>query len=123
MIASVLSAFAKSSLYWGGGAGQFAEVLDRLLVATGVGEVDRMVVQTPDLAVETLAGLTVGASPEIVERILAPLLDNARPHAATTVVVRLEPGVVEPGVRIVIHDDGAGVPESALRARVPGRAR
>ncbi|WP_207400672.1 sensor histidine kinase [Actinomadura roseirufa] len=63
----------------------------------------------PGLDVETPAGeLTAGAPPEIVERILAPLLDNARRHAATTVVVRLEPGV-----RIVVHDDGAGVPESA----------
>ncbi|MFF0526717.1 response regulator [Actinomadura nitritigenes] len=68
----------------------------------------------PGLAVQTPAEeLTAGASPEIVERILAPLLDNARRHAATTVTVRMEPGAVGPGVRIVVHDDGAGVPEPA----------
>ncbi|MDL4818668.1 sensor histidine kinase [Actinomadura opuntiae] len=67
----------------------------------------------PRLTLQTLAEeLTAGSPPEIVERLLAPLLDNARRYAATTVVLR-----VEPGVRIVVHDDGDGVPE-AVRDRV-----
>ncbi|MFC4050014.1 sensor histidine kinase [Actinomadura syzygii] len=63
----------------------------------------------PRLRVETGDGeLTVGAPPEIVQRTLAPLLDNARRYAATTVVVRFEPGV-----SIVVSDDGAGISEAA----------
>ncbi|MFF0522289.1 ATP-binding protein [Actinomadura nitritigenes] len=66
----------------------------------------RLTLQTPKEEV------TAGSPPEIVERLLAPLLDNARRYAATTVVLR-----VERGVRIVVQDDGDGVPESA-RGRV-----
>jgi signal transduction histidine kinase len=56
--------------------------------------------------------LVAGASPEILERILAPLLDNARRYASTTVTVRCEPGV-----RIGVSDDGPGV-ASAIRDRL-----
>ncbi|MEO5877253.1 MAG: ATP-binding protein [Streptosporangiaceae bacterium] len=50
-----------------------------------------------------------GAATEIVERVLAPLLDNARRYAATTVTL-----TCENGVRITLHDDGPGVPDDAV---------
>ncbi|MEU2872876.1 sensor histidine kinase [Streptomyces olivoreticuli] len=43
------------------------------------------------------SALTAGVSPAVAERILAPLLDNARPE----------------GVRVVAADDGPGVPDGA----------
>lgn len=49
----------------------------------------------------------VGVESEVVERILAPLLDNGWRHARS--VVRLEAGCVDGLVSIDVRDDGAGV--------------
>lgn len=63
----------------------------------------------PSLHVEPVDNaLTAGTPPEIVERILAPLLSNAGRHAATTVTLRCEQGV-----RLTVCDDGPGVPAHA----------
>jgi signal transduction histidine kinase len=55
--------------------------------------------------------LRVAVEPELVERILAPLLDNAARHARRTVQVTIEPeGEM---VHFTVQDDGPGVPEDA----------
>lgn len=66
------------------------------------------------------APLAVGADAEVVERILSPLLDNARRHAASRVVV----DAARAGGRVIIrvHDDGPGVaPEERDAIFLPGR--
>ncbi|MFI0775762.1 sensor histidine kinase [Streptomyces sp. NPDC021212] len=61
------------------------------------------------------SALVAGVSPEIAERVLAPLLDNARRYAADSITVECAPG--PPGsVRIVVGDDGPGVPDTARDA-------
>jgi signal transduction histidine kinase len=52
-------------------------------------------------------GVALATEGEIAERILAPLVDNACEHAATSVRVAIEPDGEE--VRIVVADDGPGV--------------
>jgi signal transduction histidine kinase len=55
--------------------------------------------------------LRVAVEPQLVERILAPLLDNAARHARRSVQVTIEPeGEM---VHFTIQDDGPGVPEDA----------
>ena len=61
-----------------------------------------------------------GLSAEVVERILAPVLDNALRYAATTVEIGAErrDGVVE----VVVHNDGPAVPDGWEEAIFePGR--
>jgi signal transduction histidine kinase len=53
----------------------------------------------------------VGVSPELVERILAPLLDNARRYAVHGITV--ECVRADDGIRVFVSDDGAGVPADA----------
>lgn len=63
--------------------------------------------------------LTVGVGPDVLERILSPLLDNARRHART--VVRLTATQTATAVRVTVSDDGPGVrPEDAERIFEPG---
>ncbi|MGS2591718.1 ATP-binding protein [Streptomyces hebeiensis] len=57
----------------------------------------------------------MGVSPQIAERILAPLLDNARRYAAESITVECAPGP-RGGVRAVIGDDGPGVPDTVRDA-------
>ncbi|MFE4832078.1 ATP-binding protein [Streptomyces sp. NPDC056672] len=52
---------------------------------------------------------TAGVSAALAERILSPLLDNARRYAAHTVVI--ECAAVTGTVRVTVADDGPGVPE------------
>jgi signal transduction histidine kinase len=55
--------------------------------------------------------LQVAVEPELVERILAPLLDNAARHARGSVQVTIEPeGEM---VHFTVQDDGPGVPDGA----------
>ncbi|GAA1199091.1 HAMP domain-containing sensor histidine kinase [Streptomyces hebeiensis] len=61
------------------------------------------------------SALVVGVSPQIAERILAPLLDNARRYAAESITVECAPGP-RGGVRAVVGDDGPGVPDTARDA-------
>jgi len=54
--------------------------------------------------------LAVGADPEVLERVLGPLLQNAARHARERVSVQA--GRDNGRVRVVIADDGAGVAEA-----------
>jgi signal transduction histidine kinase len=73
-----------------------------------------------DISVEVPAGLEVGASAEVLERILAPLLGNAGRYARSRVAVMA--ARVAGRVEIEVVDDGPGVPEE-FRDHVfePGR--
>jgi signal transduction histidine kinase len=53
-------------------------------------------------------GLEVGADAEIVERVIAPLLDNAARFAQARVT--LDAARADGRVRLRVHDDGPGVP-------------
>jgi len=56
----------------------------------------------------------VAVEPELVARILAPLVENAGRHARSAVSVTIEPaGNV---IRFIVQDDGPGVPEEARQA-------
>jgi signal transduction histidine kinase len=59
------------------------------------------------------AGATVGVDAEVVERILAPVLDNAARHARAT--VRVTTATSGGRVRITVTDDGPGVAAEALQ--------
>lgn len=89
--------------------------LDR--TPTDVGELVRRVVdELEDGRVELEAPPCVAAvDPAKIERILVNLLVNARRHAGPDAVVRvvLDPG---PPLRLVVEDDGPGVPEEQRRA-------
>jgi signal transduction histidine kinase len=65
-------------------------------------------------------GGAVGVPAPLLERILTPLLDNARRYAVSQVVLEYAAG--SDGVRIAVADDGPGVP-AALAEEVfrPGR--
>jgi signal transduction histidine kinase len=63
--------------------------------------------------------LTAGVDAAVLQRLLAPVLDNAVRYARTWVTVRAE-GSAD-GVVLVIEDDGCGVaPEDADRVFQPG---
>jgi signal transduction histidine kinase len=64
-------------------------------------------------------GVTAGVDGEVVERILAPLLDNARRFARTH--VELTAAAAGGRVLVTVADDGPGVPADALdRVFEPG---
>ncbi|MBO0513962.1 HAMP domain-containing histidine kinase [Streptomyces beijiangensis] len=64
--------------------------------------------------------VTAGVSAPVLERILTPILDNARRYARRTVTVSY--AQIPGGVEIVIADDGPGVPGAAADAVfTPGR--
>lgn len=70
-------------------------------IAAAVGELEDVTAVVP-------AALPLAeGDPEVVRRALAPLVDNARQHAASTVTV----AVAEAGgrVRVTVRDDGPGV--------------
>jgi signal transduction histidine kinase len=52
--------------------------------------------------------LTAGADADVVERIVAPLLDNAARYARSRILVSAERS--DGRVRLVVRDDGPGVP-------------
>ncbi|GAA2152646.1 hypothetical protein GCM10009760_49530 [Kitasatospora kazusensis] len=55
-------------------------------------------------------GVAVGVSAALMERILTPLLDNARRYAVHRITV--ESGRRPGGVQVAVADDGCGVPEA-----------
>jgi signal transduction histidine kinase len=66
-----------------------------------------------ELTTRTSDGVvTAGVDGEVVERILAPLLDNARRYARTN--VELTAAAAGGRVLVTVADDGPGVPEDAL---------
>jgi len=56
----------------------------------------------------------VAVEPELVARILAPLVENASRHARSAVSVTIEPAGNT--VRFIVQDDGPGVPKEARQA-------
>jgi signal transduction histidine kinase len=63
---------------------------------------------------------TAGVSATVAERILTPLLDNARRYAATTITMEYAP--IPGGIEVAVVDDGPGVPEHFGKALFePGR--
>ncbi|MFF0048039.1 sensor histidine kinase [Streptomyces sp. NPDC005498] len=74
----------------------------------------------PPLSVRGGAAVTAGVSPTLVERMLTPLLDNARRYAATTVTLTF--AQTPAGVELAVTDDGPGVPvETGPAVFEPGR--
>jgi signal transduction histidine kinase len=67
-------------------------------------------------------GARVAVERDLVERILAPLIENARRHACASVEVEIARD--GQGVLFTVADDGTGVPEPDLEAIFePGRRR
>ncbi|MFI7005321.1 sensor histidine kinase [Streptomyces sp. NPDC050145] len=96
------------------GTADVAAVLARLL--RDLGTPDRV---STVLEVSTPV-LEAGTAPELLERIIGPLLDNAVRHARSTVTVSAGP--VASGIRIDVRDDGPGVPGDFTAALFqPGR--
>ncbi len=74
----------------------------------------------PPLSVRGGAAVTAGVSPALVERMLTPLLDNARRYAATAVTLTF--AQTPAGVELTVADDGPGVPaETGPAVFEPGR--
>jgi two-component system, OmpR family, sensor kinase len=74
----------------------------------------------PEIVVEPGPGpVRVAIEEHLLERILAPLLDNARRHACSEIRVRLE--LNGAGVCVVVEDDGPGIGDDDLeRVFQPG---
>jgi signal transduction histidine kinase len=71
------------------------------------------------LTAEIDPGLTVGVDAAVLQRLLAPLLDNAERYARSSIRVRAERD--PDGIVLVVEDDGPGVgPEDAARVFQPG---
>lgn len=70
----------------------------------------RAAAEHPGAAPVTVSGpaMTVGVSAAVVERILTPLLDNARRYAAHA--IDLECVQRDGGIEVSVNDDGPGVP-------------
>ena len=60
------------------------------------------------LSLEHSGAAWVGVEAQLVERILAPLVENAIRHARSTVVIRVQRE--DDAVRLSVEDDGPGVP-------------
>jgi signal transduction histidine kinase len=121
-ICETLLSQARNGIDAGGGTG---EVPGRCLLAPLLAMLaDRSAQEFPDAPPvrvhEGDAQVVAGVSAPIVERILAPLLDNARRYARTSVTMEC---VTRPGsVAVVVSDDGPGVPEGVGEAVFePGR--
>ncbi|MER5360390.1 ATP-binding protein [Streptomyces sp. NPDC002785] len=65
-------------------------------------------------------GVSIGVSKDVAERILTPLLDNARRYAVHSVTLTCEASAGE--VTVYVSDDGPGVPEDFVASLFePGR--
>ncbi|MCK9250544.1 MAG: HAMP domain-containing histidine kinase [Solirubrobacteraceae bacterium] len=116
-IVGSLMAAARSEAAPGRGRGDLREVLEHVRA----GWEGTLGARHVRLTVEPVApGMAVGAAPELVERILSPVLDNAARFARSSVVVTA--GRDDRRVWIVVADDGPGVPDAERDAIfVPGR--
>jgi len=107
-ILETLMAAARAEAHIGVGRSEVGEVLARVastwqpsLAARDV----ELEVQPPH------APATAGVDAEVVERIVAPLLDNAGRHARSRVVLGAR--AVNGAVIVTVADDGPGVPDEA----------
>ncbi|RJQ74140.1 sensor histidine kinase [Pseudonocardiaceae bacterium YIM PH 21723] len=90
-----------------------------LLARMRDGGIHREQVDLGQLAIEEARGVRLDIRPDVLvdgsarhlSRLVRNLVQNARRHAGSTVLVRVRPGVLE------VHDDGPGIPP-ADRARV-----
>jgi signal transduction histidine kinase len=104
-ILETLLAAARADVQEAPGRCELRPVMEKL-VATYVGTQAR--VDDPCFDVRVAAGLAVGADAAIIERVFAPLLDNARRYARASIQVT---GLrTAESVTIDITDDGPGVP-------------
>lgn len=112
----------------GDGARRMERILDTLLTAarseaTGAaGRCDPVAVaQETAMPVEVVGTVPfVGADEEVLERVLAPLLENAHRYAATAIRIRVSADAQ--AVHIEVLDDGPGVPEGSEEdVFTPGR--
>ncbi|MEU9319011.1 ATP-binding protein [Streptomyces sp. NPDC048295] len=85
----------------------------------------RNAVQFPDAPPVTVTAdgtrdVTIGVSEDVAERILTPLLDNARRYATRSVTLARAPGAGE--ITLYVSDDGPGVPPDFVASLFePGR--
>ena len=111
-------------------ARRLERILDTLLAAaratigSALGRCDAVDVAKrlagPEVPVQGSGPVWTGTDDELLERLLAPLLDNARRYAAQK--VDLEVRSDASGVLVVVNDDGPGVPAADVEAVFePGR--
>ena len=113
----------------GSSARRLERILDTLLSAARagssgqVGRADALLVAqeavatAPSRVPTTVSGevnVWVGVDPEVLERVLAPLLENAQRFAATSIAVTAE--VTGQHVRLRVVDDGPGIPAGQQEA-------
>ncbi|MER5367250.1 HAMP domain-containing sensor histidine kinase [Streptomyces sp. NPDC002722] len=85
----------------------------------------RNAAQFPDappvtVMVDSAQDVTIGVSEDVVERILTPLLDNARRYATRSIALTCAPGAG--GITVYVSDDGPGVPPDFVASLFePGR--
>lgn len=64
--------------------------------------------------------VSIGVSPDVAERVLTPLLDNARRYATHSITLTCAASAGE--VTVYVCDDGPGVPEDFVASLFePGR--
>jgi signal transduction histidine kinase len=88
-------------------------LVERVVASVGEGTARPLVLDAaPDLP-------QIGADPDKFTQVVTNLVENAVRHGAGTVTVTLRPldGVDHPGVRLVVEDEGSGIPEE-MRRRV-----
>ncbi|MFC4638602.1 sensor histidine kinase [Deinococcus hohokamensis] len=87
----------------------FAETIELARGDVGSGLRDRHV------RVEVQPGMSpASADPEIVRRIMANLISNAMKHTTTGGVIGIFVSMQEDAVRVVVQDDGEGIPEEDI---------
>jgi signal transduction histidine kinase len=117
-ILETLMAAARAEAQIPAGRSDVGSVLARLAAGWAPG----LAAQRVELEVRPPAApTTAGVDAEVVERIVAPLLDNAKRYARSRVV--LSAAAHEDGVVLSVADDGAGVPAEARAALFEPGAR
>jgi signal transduction histidine kinase len=105
-ILETLMAAARADAGLDQGRADLAGALDRV-----AGEWRPLLAEQQIALVVEETNLTAGVDAEVIERVLAPMLDNARRMARKRVVLRALRR--EAGVSLLVSDDGPGVPREA----------
>ncbi|MFD9126855.1 sensor histidine kinase [Kitasatospora sp. NPDC059571] len=87
------------------GRSELLPVVESVARKAGIGRAEPAITVTTDPSLPLPA---VGATAAVVERILAPLVDNAQRHARRRVGIAVRGGPA--GAHVVVTDDGPGVP-------------